>query len=201
MNLFANILVYCFTFLSAKATASILMTNSVANSIGYRMGASLRTSLVPNLKRGDSVKVRIRRLDYLGAYVELLEHKTPETNEMITGLVLQYEVDAWNAGNAKTLARGGNSEINLWCSIASWLHLHFKISDIADAFIENIRPSAETTQVDVCLRPPGYSRVLDSRNALVEYMERSVDKSICIGRNRSQPFQITTQIASRFLLN
>ena len=108
----------------------------------YNSRATLPTSVAggvfeSELKRGDAVRVRIKRMDKLGAYVELMDHQS--AGERVRGMILAFEVDVWAAANGMP-----------------------QLDDVIDkAYIENVRPA--DGRVDVCLRPPGYERVLASK--------------------------------------
>lgn len=111
----------------------------------YNSRATVATSVAGvldgQLKRGDAIRVRVKRMDRLGAYVELLDHLQPnEAGELIRGMILAFEVEVWNSAQGRQLAPG----------------------DIVEqAFVENVRPA--DSRVDVCLRPPGYGRVMASK--------------------------------------
>lgn len=135
-----------------------LINNRKNSKISYRASASLSTTRVSSkgesdsvevtLKRGSSIRVRIKKLDKVGAYVELMDHKD-EFGYPVKGLILNFELTAYFSANSEKSAPSVGQELN--------------------AFVENIRPA--DSKVDVCLRPPGYDRVIASKKIIVEYLE------------------------------
>jgi hypothetical protein len=127
------------------------------SKLSYRASASLSTTKISSkgesdseevvLRRGSSIRVRIKKIDTIGAHVELVEH-IDELGFFVKGLILNFELTAYFAMHGENAAPRVGQEV--------------------DAFVENIRPA--DAKVDVCLRPPGYDRVVASKKVIVEYL-------------------------------
>ena len=75
-------------------------------------------------------------------------------------------------------------ETEVWASQSG--HLPQIDEEIDEAFVENVRTN--DYRVDVCLRPPGYSRVLLAQSTILDWMERE-RKNLPVGKD-SKPEEI-----------